>query len=145
MPGLDILNRSFAANTTFEARSGGCKQPTAFTAVTTRAIQKGGQACGCYGRIAAAHFDVEVQLVTKAVLQNDVVRCSTASLATVATMLRYWKVARKTPRCIGSSSAIAAYLQSCFDGTALAAGTVEGQLKRAFFGGNSAADVEAHR
>lgn len=89
LPGLDILNHSFVANTTFEVRGGGRKHATAFTVVTTRAVKKGEQVYGCYGRIGAARFAVEFQFITKAVLRNDFVRCSAASLATVATVMHY--------------------------------------------------------
>ncbi|CAJ1993826.1 SET domain containing protein [Leishmania donovani] len=145
LPGLDILNHSFAANTAFEVRGGGRKHATAFTVVTTRAVQKGEQVYGCYGRIGAARFAVEFQFVTKAVLRNDLVRCSAASLATVATLLQYWKAAGETPGCTVDSSAITAYLQRCTDGAALAVGAGAMAWKPAFFGGDSAADVEARR
>ncbi|GET93526.1 hypothetical protein, conserved [Leishmania tarentolae] len=144
LPGLDILNHSFTANTTFEVRGGGRKHATAFTVVTSRAVQKGEQVYGCYGRIGAARFAAEFQFVTKAVLRNDLVRCSAASLATVATLLHYWKAARETLGCTGDLSLITAFLQSGSDGVTLAAGTEATPWKPAFFGGDSTTDVEGY-
>ncbi|KAG5490588.1 hypothetical protein JKF63_00708 [Porcisia hertigi] len=143
LPGLDILNHSFAANTNFEIRGGGRKHGTAFTVVTTRPVQKGEQVYGCYGRIGAARFCVEFQFLTKAVLQNDFVRFSAASLATVATLLHYWRVAREAPGFTESSLGITAYLHICAESSGSEAGTGTLGWKSAFFGGDSAADVGA--
>ncbi|KAG5489596.1 hypothetical protein GH5_00474 [Leishmania sp. Ghana 2012 LV757] len=145
LPGLDILNHSFAPNTTFEVRGGGRKHVTAFTVVTTRAVRKGEQVYGCYGRIGAARFAVEFQFSTKSILRNDLVRCSAASLVTVATVLRYWKAARETVACDKGSSAITEYLCCSADDAASSTGSGAIAWKPSFFGSDTAADIEAHR
>ncbi|KAG5464282.1 hypothetical protein LSCM1_00463 [Leishmania martiniquensis] len=145
LPGLDILNHSFTPNTIFDVRGGGRKHATAFSVITTRAVQKGEQVYGCYGRIGAARFAIEFQFLSKAILQNDLVRCSAASLATVATVLHYWNAVRAGLACSEGSSDITAYLQG--DAAGIASPTRSGTIvwKPSLFGSDTAADTEARR
>jgi hypothetical protein len=153
LPGLDILNHSFTANTTFEVRGGGRKHATAFTVVTTRAVKKGEQIYGCYGRIGAARFAVEFQFVTKAVLRNDFVRCSAASLATTATVMHYAVALASSAAGEATAETVYEVMEKYLDNTAEAtekddAGDAcpTGVWRPAFFGGDTLRAVEAfHR
>ncbi|KAK7200514.1 SET domain containing protein [Novymonas esmeraldas] len=144
LPGLDILNHSFAANTTFEIRGGGRKHATAFTVVTTRAVQRGEQVYGCYGRIGAARFAVEFQFVTSAVLRNDLVRCSAASLVTIATVMHYWTGARAAAVCGAGPPSIGAYVEGNPSPDTLSTARTMA-WRPSLFGADTAADVESRR
>ncbi|KPA81480.1 hypothetical protein ABB37_03837 [Leptomonas pyrrhocoris] len=143
LPGLDILNHSFTANTTFEVRGGGRKHATAFTVVTTRAVKKGEQVYGCYGRIGAARFAVEFQFVTKSVLRNDLVRCSAASLATVATLMHYILVAAAGESTANASALIEDYLNEIPEAEGSVVACPTGDWKPELFGSDSSAEVAA--
>ncbi|KPI88442.1 hypothetical protein ABL78_2455 [Leptomonas seymouri] len=138
LPGLDILNHSFTANTTFEVRGGGRKHATAFTVVTTRPVKKGEQVYGCYGRIGAARFAVEFQFVTKAVLRNDFVRCSAASLATAATLMHYVLLASADAKNEeDAQELIKGYLNSVHDTEGSGGACPTGDWKPELFGSDS--------